>query len=159
MRTLLAPIIGLLCMAATGNLEIPPAEAGEREAQIQELRKKIGEVSKQRKLEEELGLPHTGVFADLLNERRRAQTPGCRNRFERVQDVQRVEGFTIVAPNHPLLRRGPAAPERPLAIYAVDRREDGCSVMVVMGNPDDVRPLPALEAEDHRLMPADEPEN
>ena len=40
------------------------------------------------------------------------------------------------------LDRQPASPERPMAIYAVDRQQDGCSVMVMMGNPDDIRPLP-----------------
>jgi hypothetical protein len=42
----------------------------------------------------------------------------------------------------PMLEREPASPERPLAIYAVDRRENGCSVMVMMGNPADIRHVP-----------------
>jgi hypothetical protein len=42
----------------------------------------------------------------------------------------------------PMLEREPASPERPLAIYAVDRRENRCSVMVMMGNPADIRPVP-----------------
>ena len=45
----------------------------------------------------------------------------------------------------PLLRREPASPERPLAIYAVDRTQDGCSVLVMMGDPDDIRPMPEPE--------------
>ena len=43
----------------------------------------------------------------------------------------------------PLLDREPASPEKPLAIHTVDRRQDGCSVMVMMGNREDIRPLPA----------------
>ncbi len=42
----------------------------------------------------------------------------------------------------PLLKREPASPDKPHLIYAVDRRQDGCGVMVMMGNPDDIRPLP-----------------
>ncbi len=42
----------------------------------------------------------------------------------------------------PLLDRRPASPDRPLAIYAVERLQDGCPVMVMMGNPGDVRPMP-----------------
>lgn len=43
----------------------------------------------------------------------------------------------------PLLNREPASPDKPHHIYAVDRREGGCSVMVMKGSPDDIRPLPA----------------
>ncbi len=43
----------------------------------------------------------------------------------------------------PLLKREPASPDKPLMVYAVDRREQDCSVMVMKGNPDDIRPLPA----------------
>ena len=42
----------------------------------------------------------------------------------------------------PLLDRQPASPDKPYLIYAVDRREGGCSVMVMKGNPDDIRQLP-----------------
>ncbi|MGB3711086.1 MAG: hypothetical protein WA985_05305 [Erythrobacter sp.] len=45
----------------------------------------------------------------------------------------------------PLLRREPASPENPLAIYAVDRTQDGCSVVVMMGEPEDIRPVPEVE--------------
>lgn len=43
----------------------------------------------------------------------------------------------------PLLDREPASPDKPYHIYAVDRREAGCSVMVTAGDPADIRPLPA----------------
>ena len=52
-------------------------------------------------------------------------------------------------------RREPASPEKPLAIYAVDRREDGCAVMVMMGNTDDVRPLPRISEGQALLLPAE----
>lgn len=44
----------------------------------------------------------------------------------------------------PLLDREPASPDQPYHIYAVDRRQDGCSVMVIAGDPADIRPLPAM---------------
>ena len=49
----------------------------------------------------------------------------------------------------------PASPERPHAIYAVDRRQDGCSVMVMMGDADDIRPIPQPEQQAVRLLPAE----
>lgn len=55
---------------------------------------------------------------------------------DRITQAREATGQT------PLLQREPASPEKPLAIYAVDRRQDGCSVMVMMGDPDDIRPLP-----------------
>ncbi|MHA7818305.1 MAG: hypothetical protein ACX930_01525 [Erythrobacter sp.] len=54
----------------------------------------------------------------------------------------------------PLLEREPASPDRPLAIYAVDRKQDGCSVMVMMGNREDIRPLPLPVEGPHRVIPA-----
>ena len=54
----------------------------------------------------------------------------------------------------PLLRREPASPDKPLAIYAVDRRQDGCSAMVMMGNPDDIRPLPLPSETRASVIPA-----
>jgi hypothetical protein len=42
----------------------------------------------------------------------------------------------------PRIERETAHPDKPMMIWAVDRREDGCSVMVVAGDPDDIRPLP-----------------
>lgn len=78
--------------------------------------------------------------------------PNCRDRMERAQD----EEPSVTLPSFPLFQRAPDTPDNsPLAIYAVDRRENGCGVMVVMGNPEDVRPLPKLDADDHRLMPAE----
>ncbi len=54
----------------------------------------------------------------------------------------RIRNARAAANLPPLIQREPASPDQPFAIYAVDRRQDGCSVMVMMGNPDDIRPLP-----------------
>ena len=56
----------------------------------------------------------------------------------------------------PLLDREPASPDKPYHIYAVDRREAGCSVMVIAGNPADIRPLPAPPDGPMRVMPLSE---
>lgn len=42
------------------------------------------------------------------------------------------------------LDRAPASPQEPFAMYAVDRTEDGCAVMVPMNYPDNVQPLPEI---------------
>jgi len=39
-------------------------------------------------------------------------------------------------------------------IWAIDRREDGCSVMVVKGDPEDIRPTPDLPENAPLLKPA-----
>ena len=57
----------------------------------------------------------------------------------------------------PILRREPATDERPLLSAAVDRRIDGCPVIQMLGNPDDVRPFPKPEdGPALRLLPAAE---
>ena len=55
----------------------------------------------------------------------------------------------------PLLDREPATPDRPYAIYAVDRRQDDCSVMVMMGDRNDIRQLPAPADGDPRIPAQD----
>ena len=72
----------------------------------------------------------------------------CRDRITRVREL---------LGKAQLLKREPASPDRPLLIYAVDRRQGGCSVMVMKGDPDDIRQLP-LEMEGSPLMPAEKPE-
>jgi hypothetical protein len=54
----------------------------------------------------------------------------------------------------PRLERQPASPDKPLLIYAVDKRVGGCSVMVMHGNINDIRPIPEAEAPTGRLLPA-----
>ena len=45
-----------------------------------------------------------------------------------------------------MLQRDTAKPDEPLLIAAVDKRIDGCSVMVMRNNLADVRPLPSPDA-------------
>ncbi|AWW74734.1 hypothetical protein CD351_09895 [Erythrobacter sp. KY5] len=63
---------------------------------------------------------------------------------DRVIQAREASGQT------PFFSREPASPDKPLAIYAVHRQQDGCSVMVMMGDPDDIRPLP--EPQDGPLL-------
>ena len=65
----------------------------------------------------------------------------CRDRIEQ---VRRETG-------QPTLDRG-GSPQEPLLIAAVDKRIDGCSVMVMRNDTSDLRPLPAPA--EHRLRPA-----
>ncbi|MFL0356635.1 hypothetical protein ACI5KX_09140 [Erythrobacter sp. GH1-10] len=73
------------------------------------------------------------------------QSEACR---DRIMQAREDTGL-------PLLEREPASPENPHLIYAVDRRQDGCSVMVMMGNPSDIRPLPVRPDDPIGLIPAD----
>lgn len=57
----------------------------------------------------------------------------CRDRIEQV----RAEA------GRPQLERGPADADKPLMMYAVDRKIDGCSVMVPVADPTDIRTSPA----------------
>ena len=70
----------------------------------------------------------------------------CRDRITEARDA---------TGQPPLLQREPASPDKPHAIYAVDRQQDGCSVMVMMGDRDDIRPLPDAPEGPVRLMPAE----
>lgn len=63
---------------------------------------------------------------------------------DRIQEVRRELGL-------PAIERD-ASPQNPLFIAAVDKRIDGCSVMVMRNDTSDIRPLPAPQ--EHRLMPA-----
>ncbi|MGB3470082.1 MAG: hypothetical protein WBA51_04600 [Erythrobacter sp.] len=62
----------------------------------------------------------------------------------------------VAVSNKALFQRKPATPEKPLAIYAVERRENGCAVMVMMGDINDVRPLPETDEQGYRLLPAEQ---
>ncbi|MDJ0977695.1 MAG: hypothetical protein QNI87_04095 [Erythrobacter sp.] len=141
MRAVLIPVLAFACMGASdeAGVEIPQPDES---ALFGEYQEKL-EALKKRNLAAE---PNEGSLTRLL------QRSACRDRLERAQeDAQKP---LLVQPR-PLLRRGPDTPEQPpLAIYAVDRRENGCGMMVMMGNPEDVRPVPVFNAEDHRLMPA-----
>ena len=63
---------------------------------------------------------------------------------DRIHEVRRELG-------QPALERD-ASPLDPLLIAAVDKRIDGCSVLVMRNDTSDIRPLPAPQ--EHRMMPA-----
>lgn len=56
----------------------------------------------------------------------------CRDRIEQA----RAEA------GRPKLEREPADPDKPLLMYAVDRRIEGCGVLVPVGDPSDLRIAP-----------------
>jgi hypothetical protein len=58
------------------------------------------------------------------------------------------------AAGQPRIERDTADPEEPLMIWAVDRREHGCSVLVVKGEPEDIRPIPEPPESAPSLIPA-----
>ena len=141
MRVLLIPVMALACIAAreeapaeTPLPELPPATDD-----FAETYKKL--------LKGKPSIRFQGTYNSLSE----LLGPNCRDRLEQAQE----EAPKLDLRSAPLFRRKPDTPEKPLAIYAVDRRENGCGVMVMMGNPEDVRPVPSLDADDHRLMPAE----
>lgn len=73
-----------------------------------------------------------------------AQEKVCRDRITQARKE---------AGKPPLLDREPASPDQPYHIYAVDRRQDGCSVMVIAGDPADIRPLPEMPGGLPLVMP------
>ncbi len=70
----------------------------------------------------------------------------CRDRITQAREA---------AGKHPLLDREPASPDKPYHIYAVDRRQDGCAVMVMKGDPADIRPLPTAPEGPIVVIPAE----
>ena len=73
------------------------------------------------------------------------QKVACRDRIELVRQERGL----------PKLQRDTARPDEPLFIAAVDKRIDGCSVMVMRNDTADVRPLPAPEGDARlRRIPA-----
>lgn len=70
----------------------------------------------------------------------------CRDRITHAREA---------AGKPPLLEREPASPNKPYLIYAVDRQQDGCAVMVMKGDPADIRPLPATPDGAARITPLD----
>lgn len=53
-----------------------------------------------------------------------------------------------------LLERERASPDKPHMIYAVDKRLDGCAVMVMKADPTDMRPLPKAAEGPLLVIPA-----
>ena len=70
-------------------------------------------------------------------------TPACRDRIDKTREERGL----------PKLRDDNAAPTDPLLIAAVDKRIDGCSVMVMRGNLADIRPLPKFQDGPAKLTP------
>ena len=56
----------------------------------------------------------------------------CRDRIQQAR----------AAAGQPRLDRAPASPAKPILHYAVDRRIDGCGVLVPVGAPAEMLPLP-----------------
>lgn len=54
----------------------------------------------------------------------------------------------------PMLQRDTASPDRPLLIAALDHRIDGCGVLVMRADTNDIRPVPAVPDDQPLLMPA-----
>ena len=76
----------------------------------------------------------------------RAAPAECR---DRIATVRAERGL-------PLLDRRNAKPDDAdvLLFYAVDRNIDGCDVLVMAGDPRDIRPLPQFDERDWRVRPA-----
>jgi hypothetical protein len=81
--------------------------------------------------------PHVG---DNLANPSEAPGKNCRGRLETVRQERGL----------PKLDRKDTGTSDPLLILAVDRRMDGCEVLVMRNNANDVRPLP--EFSDHATM-------
>ena len=60
------------------------------------------------------------------------QARRCRDRIEQVRSEA----------GKPRLEREPARPDKPLLMYAVDHRVDGCGVLVPVGDRADIRQAP-----------------
>ena len=68
----------------------------------------------------------------------------CRDRIELVREERGL----------PKLERDSASPDEALLIAAVDKRVDGCSVMVMRHDTSDIRPLPEFMEGPAQLRPA-----
>ena len=91
------------------------------------------------------GLTTPDQYARILE--LRGEGENCRDRIMQVREDMGLP---------PLMERQPASPDNPHLIYAVDRRQDGCSVMVMMGNRNDIRPLPEAAEGPIRMIPAED---
>ncbi|MBU2588209.1 MAG: hypothetical protein KJ872_08860 [Alphaproteobacteria bacterium] len=90
-------------------------------------------------------LPDARVVVMGRGEADSAKEQVCRDRISQARQD---------AGKPPLLDREPASPDKPYHIYAVDRRQDGCAVMVMKGDPADIRPLPVAPDGPLLLIPA-----
>lgn len=53
----------------------------------------------------------------------------------------------------PTIKKETADPDKPILVWAVDHRREGCGVLVTMGDPKDIRPIPKAP-ETVEIMPA-----
>jgi hypothetical protein len=83
------------------------------------------------------GAPRSAPMFDHAPMERMDGGQVCRDRIHQVREERGL----------PSLDRGNASADQALLIAAVDRRIDGCSVMVMRNNLADVRPLPTQEGE------------
>lgn len=86
-------------------------------------------------------------FQPVLPDRSVITAPQAENCTDRIHEAREERGL-------PKFDRDNAAPDEPLPIAAVDRRIDGCSVLVMMNDPGDVRPLPTMPERPARLRRA-----
>lgn len=135
MRMILAPAIAIVLIGASGELVKTPVQQG--------VNNPAYTTPPQRWQTIDDALEDSVV---LMPEAKPSDLESCN---DRITEAREASG------QPPLLEREPASPEKPYAIYAVDREQDGCSVMVMMGNREDIRPLPLPEEGAERIMPAD----
>lgn len=78
-----------------------------------------------------------------------AEAQRCTDRIEQVRAERGLPPLakqTGAAGPSDLFDRRPAAPDEGMLYTAVDHRIDGCGVLVMRGNPADVRPVPQPRA-------------
>jgi hypothetical protein len=69
----------------------------------------------------------------------------CADRIEQIRDTT----------GQPKLDRAPVSADKPLLIAAVDKRIDGCSVLLMKNDVNDIRPVPATADGAAVLLPAE----
>ncbi|QFT77867.1 hypothetical protein [Erythrobacter sp. THAF29] len=78
----------------------------------------------------------TPALAQLLRDPSEVTTPNDFGRCaDRIRQAREEMGL-------PELKNERASPDRPLLFYAVNRIEEGCGVLVMKGNPNDIRMIP-----------------
>ncbi|MEE4200625.1 hypothetical protein [Erythrobacter sp.] len=131
MRIILAPAIAFTLIGASGEVAKTPDQQG------------MAIAAQSVSLERSKAIDESVV---VLPHARSADKELCNDRITQAREENGQP---------PLLDREPASPERPYAIYAVDREQDGCSVVVMMGDREDIRPLPLPPEKGGALLPAE----
>lgn len=94
------------------------------------------------------GCPQPALTIDKVEPHTSAKLPpassNCSNTIERVREEL----------DQPKLRRENASPDKPLIIAAVDKRVDGCAVLQMHNNVNDLRPIPTLSEDRVGILPA-----